>query len=156
MFKRLAHLKAGWLLLPAVALLAACTGIPVNQRESKQAELYHQYAGPPVDSFTYLGRYDSWTSIGQNQLVVWTTINDAYLITVRPPCTDLPFAQHVGLTQTAHTVSQRFDFVLVGHDRCWIQSIQPVNYLQMKRDMRQKSADAKAAAEAAKQEEQKQ
>jgi hypothetical protein len=156
MFKRLSTLKAGLLLLPAVALLTACSGIPLNERETRQASLYHQYAGPPVDSFTYLGRYDSWTSIGQNQLVVWTTINDAYLITVRPPCTELPFVQHVGLTQTAHTVSQRFDFVLAGHDKCWIQSIQPVNYLQMKRDMRQKSADAKAAAEAARQEEQKQ
>jgi hypothetical protein len=156
MFKRLSTLKAGWLLLPAVALLTACSGIPLNERETRQAALYQQYAGPPVESFTYLGRYDSWTYIGQNQLVVWTTINDAYLITVRQPCTELPFAQHIGLTQTTHTVSQRFDFVLAGHDRCWIQSIQPVNYLQMKRDMRQKSADAKAAAETAKQEEQKQ
>jgi hypothetical protein len=144
------------LILSALALLAGCSEIPLNTRETKQAELYHQYAGPPVDGFTYLGRYDSWTSLGNNQLVVWTTINDAYLITVRQPCINLPFAQHIGLTQTTHTVTQKFDFVLVGRDRCWIQSIQPVNYLQMKRDLRQKSADAKAAAEAAKQEEQKQ
>jgi hypothetical protein len=146
----------GWLIVPALALLAACSEIPLNTRETKQAALYQQYAGAPVEGFTYLGRYDSWTSLGRYQLVVWTTPNDAYLITVRPPCTELPFAQHIGLTQTNHTVTQRFDFVLVGRDRCWIQSIQPVNYLQMKRDMRQKSADAKAAAEAAKQEEQKQ
>ena len=156
MFKRLSDLKMGWLMLPAVALLTACSGIPVNQRETQQAELYHQYAGPPIDSFTYLGRYDSWTSIGKYELVVWTSINDAYLIKVRPPCEELPFAQHIGLTQTAHTVSKNFDFVIVGRDKCWIDSIQPVNYLQMKRDTRQKAADAKAAAEAAKQEEQKQ
>jgi hypothetical protein len=142
----------GWLLLPALALLTACSGIPLNTRETKQAALYEQYAGPPVDGFTYLGRYDSWTSIGRYQLVVWTTPNNAYLITVRPPCTDLPFAQHVGLTQTAHTVTQKFDFDLDGRERCWIQSIQPVNYLQMKRDLRQKSAAAKTAAEATKQE----
>lgn len=142
----MSNIKAAWLLVPALALLSACSGIPLNTRETKQAALYQQYAGQPVDGFTYLGRYDSWTSIGQYQLVVWTTPNDAYLITVRPPCTELPFAQHIGLTQTAHTVTQKFDFVLVGRDRCWIQSIQPVNYLQMKRDMRQKSADAKAAA----------
>lgn len=152
----MSNTKTAWLLVSALALLSACSEIPLNTRETKQAALYQQYAGPPVDGFTYLGRYDSWTSIGRYQLVVWTTPNDAYLITVRPPCTELPFAQHIGLTQTAHTVTQKFDFVLVGHDRCWIQSIQPVNYLQMKRDMRQKSADAKAAAEAAKQEQQKQ
>jgi len=148
--------KTALLLVSALALLSACSEIPLNTRETRQAALYQQYAGPPVDGFTYLGRYDSWTSVGQYQLVVWTTINDAYLITVRPPCINLPFAQHIGLTQTNHTVTQKFDFVLVGRDRCWIQSIQPVNYLQMKRDMRQKSADAKAADQAAKQQEQRQ
>jgi hypothetical protein len=156
MLKRLSDLKKGWLVPPAVALLTACSGIPLNQRETRQAELYHQYAGAPIDSFTYLGRYDSWTYIGNYEVVVWTTINDAYLIKVKQPCSELPFAQHIGLTQTVHTVSRKFDFVVVGRDKCWIDSIQPVNYLQMKRDMRQKSADAKAAAEAAKQEEQKQ
>jgi hypothetical protein len=139
------------LVVPALALLAACAGIPQNAHETRQASMYEQYAGPPVESFTYLGHYDSWTSIGNNQLVVWTTPNSAYLITVSPPCIQLPWVQHVGLTETTHTVTQRFDFVLAGHDRCWIKSIQPVNYLQMKRDMRQKSADAKAAADAAKQ-----
>ena len=146
---RLCHLKAGWLLV-TVALLSGCAAqIALNQRETKRAELYQKYAGPPVDSFTYLGRYDSWTSLGQNQVVVWTTINQAYLITVRSPCPELPFAQHIGLTQTQHTVSQRFDFVIVGRDKCWIQTIQPVDYLQMKRDMRQQSAEAKAAQDAA-------
>lgn len=150
------HTHSRWLIAAVVALLAACAEIPQNAAATRQASLYDQYAGAPVDAFTYLGRYDSWTSIGNNQLVVWTTPNDAYLITVRPPCTQLPWVQHIGLTQTSHTVTQKFDFVLAGHDRCWIQSIQPVNYLQMKRDMRQKSADAKAAAEAAKQERQQQ
>lgn len=150
------HTHSRWSIVAVVALLAACAEIPQNTAATRQASLYGQYAGAPVDAFTYLGRYDSWTSIGNNQLVVWTTPNDAYLITVRQPCTQLPWVQHIGLTQTAHSVTQKFDFVLAGHDRCWIQSIQPVNYLQMKRDMRQKSADAKAAAEAAKQERQQQ
>jgi hypothetical protein len=142
-FEGLSGLKAARVVLPAVALLSACSGIPQTERETRQATLYHKYAGSAVESFTYLGRYDSWTSIGQNQLVVWTTPNEAYLITVRNPCPELPFAQHIGLTQTApNTVSQRFDFVVVSGDKCWIQSIQPVNYLQMKRDRRQQSAEA--------------
>jgi hypothetical protein len=145
----MSNTRTAWLLAGTLALLSACSGIPLNTRETRQAALYQKYAGPPVDSFTYLGRYDSWTSLGNNQLVVWTTPSNAYLITVRPPCTELPWAQHIGLTQTAHTVTQRFDFVLVGRDRCWIQSIQPINYVQMRHDLQQKSADAKAAADAA-------
>ena len=157
MLKRQSVLRAAWTLLPAVALLAACNEIPRTDREAQQAQLFQQYAGPPVESFTYLGRYDSWTSLGGNQLVVWTTPFEAYLITVKPPCPDLPFAQRLGLTQTgARTVNQRFDFVLVGQNRCWIQSIQPVDYMQMRRDRRQQSADAQAAPETAKQEAQRQ
>ncbi len=151
MLKRISNLRMAWL-LPAAALLTACSGIPLKDRENAQRDRYHQYAGAPVDSFTYLGSYDGWTSIAEHELVVWTNINDAYLITVQPPCENLLFANRIGLTQTAHTVYQKFDFVKVGHWRCMIKSIQPVNYLQMKKDMRQKSADAKAAAQEQKQE----
>ncbi len=156
MLKRLSNLKLAWLLLPAITLVSACSSIPLKQRDDEQRDMYHQYAGAPIEGFTYLGRYDSWTSIGRHELVVWTNINDAYLITVQPPCEDLQFAQRIGLTQTVHTVTQKFDFVKVGQWRCMIKSIQPINYLKMKQDRRQKTADAKAAAQAATQEEQKQ
>ncbi len=155
MLKRGSKLKSG-LLLPAVAVLTACSGIPLKERDAEQRDRYHQYAGDPVDHITYLGRYDGWTAIGKHELVVFTNINDAYLITVQPPCEDLMFANSIGLTETAHTVYQKFDFVKVRGWRCMIKSIQPVNYRQMKRDMRQKTADAKAATEAAQQEQQKQ
>jgi hypothetical protein len=75
--------------------------------------------------------------------VVWTNINDAYLITVEPPCEDLMFANRIGLTQTAHTVNRRFDFVTTRHWKCMIKEIRPINYLKMKQD-------ARAAREAAK------
>ena len=104
-----------------------------------------RYAGPPVDHITYLGHYDNWQSVGQYQLVLWTNINDAYLITVRPPCEDLQFAQRIGVTQTANTISSRFDSVLVKHWRCQIEEIRPVDYLRMKRDLREEREQKKAA-----------
>jgi hypothetical protein len=145
MSKPISKRRAAWL-LPAAALLTACSGIPLRQREDAQRDRYHQYAGAPIPQFTYLGRYDSWTAIDRYELVVWTTINDAYLITVQPPCEDLQFTNRIGLTQTANTVSQRFDFVKVHGMNCFIKSIQPVNYLKMKQDRRAEAAAAKAAA----------
>ena len=136
---------AAWL-LPAVALLTACSGIPLQQREQAQRDRYEAYAGPPVDHFTYLAHFDSWQPIGTNELVVWTSINQAYLIKVAPPCDNLQFANRVGLTSTAGTVSSRFDFVKVGHWRCPIQEIRPVDYLRMKQDLRKQAEEAKAAA----------
>ncbi len=78
---------------------------------------------------------------------MWTTINDAYLITVEPPCEELPFVERIGLTSTSSTVSQRFDFVKVHGMNCFIKSIQPVDYLKMKQDRRAEAAAAKAATQ---------
>ncbi len=133
-------------LLPAVAALTACSGIPLKQREDAQRTRYESYAGAPVASFTWLGRYDSWQSVGTNELVVWTTPFQAYLIKVAPPCDNLQFANRIGLTSTASTVSARFDFVKVGHWRCPIQEIRPVDYQRMRQDMRKEASDTPAPA----------
>jgi hypothetical protein len=138
-------IHGAWL-LSATALLAACSGIPLKQRQDEQRARYEAYAGPPIEKFTWLGRYDSWQSIGTNQLVVWTTPFQAYLIKVAPPCENLQFANRIGLTSTASTVSARFDFVKVGHQwRCPIQEIRPVDYQRMRQDMRKQAEEAKTA-----------
>jgi hypothetical protein len=138
-------IPGAWL-LSATALLTACSGIPLKQRQDEQRARYEAYAGPPIEKFTWLGRYDSWQSIGTNQLVVWTTPFQAYLIKVAPPCENLQFANRIGLTSTASTVSARFDFVKVGHQwRCPIQEIRPVDYQRMRQDMRKQAEEAKTA-----------
>jgi hypothetical protein len=138
-------IHGAWL-LTATVLLSACSGIPLKQRQDEQRARYEAYAGPPIEQFTWLGRYDSWQSIGTNQLVVWTTPFQAYLIKVAPPCENLQFANRIGLTSTANTVSARFDFVKVGRQwRCPIQEIRPVDYQRMRQDMRKQAEEAKAA-----------
>jgi len=92
-------------LVPASALLTACSGIPLKERQDAQRSRYEAYAGAPVDQFTWLGRYDSWQPIGTNELVVWTTPFQAYLIKVAPPCDNLNFVNRIGLTSTGSTVS---------------------------------------------------
>jgi hypothetical protein len=133
------------LLLVAAILAAGCSGIPRRERDQAQLERYLRYAKDPVDHITYLGHYDNWQSVSRYQLVLWTNINDAYLITVRAPCEDLQFAQRIGITQTANTISSRFDAVLVKHWRCQISEIRPVDYLQLKRDQRAEKAQQDAA-----------
>jgi hypothetical protein len=131
-------------LLCLTFLLPACSD--VAKREDAARARYHAYAGAPVDSFTWLGRYDGWTSLGNNELVIWTTPFDAYLIRVMPPCIDLPFTNAIGVTSTARTVSARFDFVLVhgqgarspaANFRCPIAEIRPVDYKRMRREQRE-------------------
>src|SRR5882672_6121157 len=135
-----------FVLLAAALITAGCSGIPRRDRDQEALDRYLRYAGPPVDHITYLGHYDNWQSVSRYQIVLWTNINDAYLITVRPPCEDLQFAQRIGITQTASTISSRFDAVLVKHWRCQISEIRPIDYLQMRRDQRAEKAVQDAAA----------
>jgi hypothetical protein len=131
-------------LLSAALITAACTGIPRRDRDKEALEQYLKYAGPPVDKITYLGHYDGWNAVAHYQLVVWTGVNDAYLLTVAPPCDNLLFANRIGLTQTANTVYTKFDAVLIKGWRCQITEIRPIDYRQMRQDQRQQRAAEKA------------
>lgn len=131
-------------LLSAAIVTAACTGIPRRDRDREALEQYLKYAGPPVDRITYLGRYDNWQAVGQYQLVLWAGINDAYLVTVSPPCENLLFANRIGVTQTANTIYARFDAVLVRHWRCQITEIRPINYSKLRQDLREQGLKEKA------------
>jgi hypothetical protein len=135
------------------ALLAACSGIPLHESDREVRDRYNAYAGEPIDRFTWLSRFDSWQPIGRYELVVFTSPGDAYLLKVAPPCESLQFANTVGVTSTAGSVSSRFDSVIVGRwpgwrDRCQIEEIRKVDYRRMRADLRldaQRAREAKAA-----------
>ena len=120
-------------LLTLFGLMAGCVTASPAKSETATTETFMKYAGPPIDGFTYLGHYDGFRVLGGNDVAIWTTINDAYLIRVRSPCVELPFASKVELTDTAHTVTRNFDFLIVDHDRCQIDTIRHVDYGAMKR-----------------------
>lgn len=125
-------------ILLAAALASACAtaGGPGSliQRSDERLAKYEPYVGEPVDSFTAF-RYDSWEPINRTQLVLRTTMNQAYLLTVDGSCRELPFAQTIGMTTTGNQVT-RFDKVLVRGDRCMIREIQPIDVRQMRADAR--------------------
>ncbi len=130
---------AAWLLL-AVALLTSCSGIPLVRREAAERARFEAYAGKPIPRYTRMTTYNGWEPISHYQLVVWTDIHQAYLITVYPPCTDLMFSNRIGLTSFADTVSAKFDFVKADGWKCMIKTIQPIDYRRMLRDERRARA----------------
>lgn len=125
--------KSALLGLAAVSLAACESNGSRGPATAEQRSQFEQFAGPPIESFTYLLHYYTWQPLGQLQLVLWTTINDAYLITVQPPCVGLDFTSRIHLTSAAHTVTRRIDAVTFGDQHCFITQIRPVNYLAMKR-----------------------
>jgi Family of unknown function (DUF6491) len=120
-------------LVTALGLTAGCVAVPPSKEDLATEANFLKYAGPPIESFTYLGRYDGFRTVGDKVVVIFTTINDAYLIRVLDPCIQLRFADRVGLTSSSNTVNRHFDFVLADQVRCRIDTIQHIDYLAMKK-----------------------
>ena len=114
----------------AATLLAGCAATLAKLNAPKLD--YTEYAGEPVKSF-YLGNYDGWSAVSKDQLVVWSGVNKAYLLTVTGYCPDLQFANTIAVTSTGNTVD-KFEKVIVGRDRCFIKEIRPIDTKQMKED----------------------
>jgi hypothetical protein len=115
-----------------VAALAGCAGTITKATDNNAKLDYREYAGQPVDRFTAFD-IDSWTPVSRNQLVVWTGVNDAYLLTVWDSCDNLQFSERVAVRKTGFSVS-RLDSVQVAGQRCPIQEIRPVDIKRMKLD----------------------
>lgn len=113
----------------AMAMLAACSSVPVAQRQAA----YQSAAGAPVTSFRFFAPLWSWEPLGTDQLVVYTRPKEAWLLDV-PGCTELPFANAIGLTSNLDQVSVHFDKVLTGRSfiPCAIQQIRPVDMARFK------------------------
>jgi hypothetical protein len=106
------------------ALLAGCATGPKLD--------YTDYAGEPVKSF-YMANFDGWTVISKDQVVIWSGMNKAYLLTLTGYCPDLQHVNAIAVTSTGNTVD-RFEKVIVGKDRCFINEIRPLDTKQMKED----------------------
>ena len=114
----------------AAALLAGCAST-LKMFNAPKLD-YREYAGEPVKSF-YMNDFDGWSPVSKDQLVVWSGINKAYLLRVTGYCPDLQYANAVAVTSTANTVD-KFEKVIVGHDRCFISEIRPIDTQRMKED----------------------
>jgi hypothetical protein len=117
-------MKISLVAMAGAALLAGCATSPQLD--------YTDYAGEPVKSF-YMNNFDGWNAISKDQLVVWSGMNKAYLLKVTGYCPDLQYANAIAVTSTANTVD-KFEKVIVGRDRCFINEIRPLDTKQMKED----------------------
>src|SRR5215469_2355458 len=136
-------------------LLASCAS-STHQSDRERRAQYAAYAGPPIQQFTWLGRFDSWEPLGQTELVVFTTPSDAYLLKVWPPC-DLRFAfngrgsETIGVTSTGGTVSAGLDSVIErstavgGRTVCPISEIRKIDYRRMLADERREDQAKKGS-----------
>jgi hypothetical protein len=123
-------LTASLLLLAVVSAAQAQT----RATQTERLDRFMKYAGEPINEFQFWSMY-KWELVGPLKVVVWPTINDAYLLTVDEPCPGLEWAKGIGVTsKQTHFVSSRFDYVTYGNGRCKINEIRPLDYKQMIKD----------------------
>jgi hypothetical protein len=124
---------------PGASVGGAGTAAPATAQEQALAR-YSAYAGRPIKSFTWLGRFDSWEPLGKDHLLVYTRPNEAYLLKVSGPC-DVRFATGpIGITSTNYTVYAGLDSIAVnsgpaGRWQCPIDEIRPLDVRGMKADL---------------------
>ncbi|WP_440223361.1 DUF6491 family protein [Dokdonella sp. MW10] len=117
-----------------VLVLAALAGMSLygvhaqtRDTQKQNLEAYAPFLGQPVEQFQFFN-LQKWELVGEDKVIVWPRLNDAFLLTVDKPCRELEWAQSIGITSTANRVSRRFDSVKAGADTCRIQEIRPLDY----------------------------
>ncbi len=121
----------------ATLLVAASAHAQTRERQQEALEGYLPYAGAPVDSFQFWN-LTQWELVGPEKVVVWPRLQEAYLLTVDAPCSELEWAKSIAVTSSVHRVTVRFDSVKAGRDTCRINEIRPID---IKRQRAERKAD---------------
>jgi hypothetical protein len=120
--------------------LAACASPGPRERQAAALERHLQFAGAPVDSFN-LRLMQQWQALGETHVVVYTGVNEAWLLDLDQPCRGIDFAQVISLTSSGSRVYRRFDSVRFDQQFCRIREIRPVDVRAMKAERRAGSED---------------
>lgn len=112
----------------AAVLFAGTASGQTREAQDDALQGYLARAGAPVDHFPYR-TLQKWELVGQNRIVVWTRVNEAWLLSVDQPCSELQYTPSIALTSSARQVRKRFDYVIVGkgRERCTIMEIRPID-----------------------------
>lgn len=128
------------LLLGAIASPAMADERPgPRERAAQRLEEAERHAGEPVEDFHYWSIH-GWEALGPQQVLVWTRLDEAWLLDLKNPCSGLEFAKSIALSSTGNRVYRRFDAVLFEHQRCSIDRIRPVDGKALKAERRQTRA----------------
>jgi hypothetical protein len=127
----------------AAIVFAGAANAQTRERQQEALDAYLPYAGAPVDSFRFWN-LTQWELVAPNKVVVWPKLQEAYLLTVDEPCSELEWAKSIAVTSSVQRVTARFDSVKAGRDECRINEIRPIDYRKYREDRKLGDAAAKS------------
>jgi hypothetical protein len=122
--------------------IAACTQTPTRDSAKGAAESakphptaadYRRYIRGNAGVFSSASVYD-WEAPDPNHVVVWTSPAEAYLLTLFGACFGLESVQTILLSGDGGTVRAGAAAVMVGSERCPIQTVERLDARAMKVD----------------------
>ncbi|WP_115719649.1 DUF6491 family protein [Gallaecimonas mangrovi] len=117
------------LVITGALLLGACASHP----EQKKVPWENYAAKKSVDVFN--PDFSNFRIISNNQVVIWESPRNAYLVSVLGPCFFDDTAPVLGFTtKMGDMVSAATDSILYLHQRCPIQRIQKLDLKKLKTD----------------------
>lgn len=125
------------LLMLAAALLVAQGADAASEKHARRLALAQAHAGEPVRSI-HIARTQSWESLGDEDLLLWTSPGRAYLLKLDSGCHDLGSAMDIELKYQSPMLSAGFDHIRVlergpgVRQECRILEIRPVDVKAMK------------------------
>jgi hypothetical protein len=122
----------------AVMLLTGCASARLaEQKQKENFARYQPYIGETVSQYTRYTHNEGWTPVDNEHVIVTSNVNEAYLLSVAPPCINLPFAGvAIGVTERfPNVVASGFDSIRVRGESCRILKIQKVDYKRMQADL---------------------
>lgn len=135
----------GKVMIVLAGLLAAVSAqAQTRERQQESLDAYLPYAGAPVDRFQFW-KLTNWQLVGENKVIVWPRLNQAFLLTVDEPCMDLEWANSIAVTSSTHIVSVRFDSVKAGKDTCRINEIRPIDYKKYRQERAAAKSEGKSS-----------
>jgi hypothetical protein len=121
-----------------VTLLTACESARMaEQKQKENFARYQPYIGETVSQYTRYTHNEGWTPVDNEHVIVTSNVSEAYLLSVAPPCMNLPFAGvAIGVTERfPNVVASGFDSIRVRGESCRILKIQKVDYKRMQADL---------------------
>ncbi len=117
-------------------LLTGCNTSAISQ--SMESKIYHDFiAKNKLESLKKITSFhlQNFISLDNRHLIISTTPNKNYLISLMNYCTDLKYADHLGLKQSiASILNIKLDAIIVPgvqNGRCFIKSIHKLNNQQV-------------------------
>ena len=105
-----------------------------EQRKEAYAQFIETEKLAQVDKITSF-RFDGWSALGDEHLIISKSMNKPYLVTLNRPCFDLEHTMAIKIHNTGSTLMAKFDSITIPDSievKCFIKSIHELSKEQKK------------------------